>query len=91
MSEPKGHQQRYDPSVALDLTFLRMTGGNADRNVKSATLAAHGSVTYLPEPKRTAESRAALDRVARGRYGFLPFRRGGRVAEGGGLLNRYTV
>jgi hypothetical protein len=38
-SEPKGHQQLYDSSVALDLTFLRMTRGNAARNVKSATLA----------------------------------------------------
>src|SRR5713226_5288016 len=34
----KGHYQLYDSSVALDLTFLQRTRGNADRNVKSATL-----------------------------------------------------
>src|SRR6266852_3709711 len=37
-SESKGHWQLYDSSVALDLTFLPMTRGNAGRNVKSATL-----------------------------------------------------
>jgi hypothetical protein len=37
-SEPKGHSQLYDSSVALDLTFLRMTRGDAGRNVKSVTL-----------------------------------------------------
>jgi hypothetical protein len=30
------HWQLYDSSVALDLTFLRMTRDNAGRNVKSA-------------------------------------------------------
>jgi hypothetical protein len=30
-------KQLYDSSVALDLTFLRMTRGNAGRNVDSAT------------------------------------------------------
>jgi len=33
-----------DSSVALDLTFLRVTRGNAGRNVKSATLAADWGV-----------------------------------------------
>src|ERR1700716_96728 len=37
-SEPKGHQQLYDSSAALDLTFLRRTRGNGGRNVKSAAL-----------------------------------------------------
>src|ERR1700687_6396771 len=34
----KGTLATNDSSVALDLTFLRMTRGNAGRNVKSATL-----------------------------------------------------
>src|SRR5271166_4994871 len=39
----KGTLATIDSSVALDLTFLRMTRGNAGRNVKSATLAAAGT------------------------------------------------
>src|SRR5258707_610415 len=39
MREAKGHQHLYSSSVALDLTFLQCTRGNAVRNVKSATLA----------------------------------------------------
>src|SRR5262249_44214211 len=34
----KGHQQLYDSSVALDLTFLRRTRRDTGRDVKSATL-----------------------------------------------------
>src|SRR6202521_496236 len=42
LSEPLRLAKReHDSSVALDLTFLRITRGNAGRNVKSATLARH--------------------------------------------------
>src|SRR5579872_958202 len=36
MSEPRGHWQIYDSSVALTLTFLRRSRGNTERNVRVA-------------------------------------------------------
>ncbi len=39
MSEPKGHSQPYDFSVALTLAFLRPTRGDTERNVGVAILA----------------------------------------------------
>src|SRR5579863_136278 len=39
MLEPKGHQQIYDSSVALTLTFLRRGRCETERNVRVATLA----------------------------------------------------
>src|SRR5579864_2563513 len=44
MSEPKGHWQIYDSSVALTLTFLRRTRGRTERNVRVATLAINHAV-----------------------------------------------
>jgi hypothetical protein len=37
MSEPMGHQQIYDSSVVLDLTFDLSGRGNTESNVKSTT------------------------------------------------------
>jgi len=53
--------------VALDLTFLRMTRGNASRNVKSATLAAtaqRASRTLVLGAARSGKSRYAESLIA---------------------------
>src|SRR5713101_7563859 len=44
--ETKGTPALYASSVALDLTFLRMTRGNDGRNVKSATLVSRFRRSY---------------------------------------------
>src|SRR5713226_5958460 len=61
----KGTLQLYDSSVALDLTFLRMTRGNAGRNVKSATLVGDPARPFLPR-KQPLAARVLLGERAEG-------------------------
>jgi hypothetical protein len=35
MSEPRGHQQKWDFGAVLDLTFAMRTPGDTEANVKS--------------------------------------------------------